>query len=279
MSIAGNIETNDGYVIVAQRGKNVENAMTYSCSVNGVAEVNNKHVELYQDSVLVDKPTIDVSDDVFTFEGEFNRETIAELGITEKLSWNYMGVGLFNIPNLEKDEKRISVVFDVIGFTRIFHSLNQMRQFQETAVEKNENSKLIGYQLKAYKNQTAYLKARLVDFMRFFLNKKGLLLILVVAFPNFRTLLDLTFHLDLQALVNRYEGNLVVLINDVATVMLFIIFLHDLFDVYTSSLYKTSLRIIVTQFKFTKVKKVYLSYLKNDLGCQIPKERKPFAVN
>ncbi|KYG90287.1 hypothetical protein A0U40_08610 [[Bacillus] sp. KCTC 13219] len=130
ISIAGNIKTVDDYIIMVKRGENLESPNSYSCSVNGVVEAYHSDVGIYHFADLNDCPSIQLEQEVFYFEGEFNREMTAELGITQRLSWMMLGASLFQVPRMKKNDMPNHLILDVIGKTFTPFTLEQVRTMQ-----------------------------------------------------------------------------------------------------------------------------------------------------
>lgn len=159
ISVAGNIETADDFIICVKRGKNLESPNTYSCSVNGVTEVYHESINHYKYSDSNDRPSITSDMETFQFENEFNREMMAELGVTQSLSWSIFGLAIFQVPLTKEGEKKNALIFDVIGKTYMPFTLDQVRILQKTAVENKENEKIFGYNFSIFGSQKEQMRS------------------------------------------------------------------------------------------------------------------------
>ena len=93
IAISANITTDDKFLLISERAAQSIDGDEYYCSANGQSEFRDKNVDFYAKSVLEDLPTMDFDSNYrIDLNGEMNRETVAELGISQfQNEWTYYG--------------------------------------------------------------------------------------------------------------------------------------------------------------------------------------------
>ena len=161
MGISGMFETKDGYIILPKRDAKEYDSNQYYPSVNGNAEIDDPNVDLYEDSVSEDCPTVYLNDSRIDFLGEINREAYAELKIsTSQSGWDCLGIAICGNANKEKvnyqtyddPERRMQLNIVYKQSVEVNKSLKDIRKLQKEAVEKYEAKYLEGLYFKVYKS-------------------------------------------------------------------------------------------------------------------------------
>ena len=101
IGVSANVVTREGALLLGRRSDLNIDAGTLYPGVNGNAEVADRNVSFYGQSVYEDYPTIRIDDDRIDFFGEIGREAYAEMKLgLSKQEWNCRGVMLSgNMPD------------------------------------------------------------------------------------------------------------------------------------------------------------------------------------
>ena len=179
IAVSSNIITSDELLIVGKRADSSIDGGEYYCSVNGQSEFKDENVDFYYQSVYEDLPSLEYNSKYrVDLDNEIKRETIAELGICNLYSvWEYYGVSYLSKSNfpqkldysISPDESMLvnkrRMHFNVLSSNRTDLSFRDVLINSNNAIEKFENSKIIGLKLSVYKNK--FHKVR-VNFLRFY---------------------------------------------------------------------------------------------------------------
>ena len=152
IGISGMFETSDGYIILPKRDFKEYDSNQYYPSVNGNAEIDDSNVDLYENSVSEDCPTVYLDGSRIDFLGEINREAYAELKIfTYQSGWDCLGISICGNANKEADyktyddpERRMQLNIIFKQSVEVDKSLKDIRELQKEAVEKYEAKSLEG---------------------------------------------------------------------------------------------------------------------------------------
>ncbi len=171
IGVSGMFETSDGYIVLTNRAKGEYDADEFYPSVNGNAEIDDPNVDLYEDSVSEDCPTVRLDGSRIDFLGEINREAYAELKVDLSQSgWDCLGISIcgtadnnIDYLNLKQDNKQkdkqnnkierrmqLNVIFkQSLGVDK---TLADVRELREKAVEKYETKSIEGIRFNVYDN-------------------------------------------------------------------------------------------------------------------------------
>ena len=160
IGISGMFETSDGYIILPKRDTKEYDSNQYYPSVNGNAEIDDPNVDLYENSVSEDCPTVYLDGSRIDFLGEINREAYAELKVfTYQSGWDCLGISICGNANKEADyttyddpERRMQLNVIFKQSVEVDKSLKDIRELQKEAVEKYEAKSIEGLYFKVYKN-------------------------------------------------------------------------------------------------------------------------------
>lgn len=148
VNISGNFITQDGFTPYTVRGSAVSDYLSCYCSVNGVAEVYDSAVKNYANSISADSPSIICKPGKSTYrlDGELNRETEAELGLSQFQSeWTYYGFTLMGL--LTSPYKTEVSHFNILAQNSISTTMENVRTSWLKAKERNENNRIMAYQV------------------------------------------------------------------------------------------------------------------------------------
>ena len=184
IGVTGMLETKDGYYVLCKRGDKVFDSHKYYPSVNGNAEIDDENVELYQNSVNEDCPTINLDDSRIDFLGEINREAYAELKtIFDERAWDtagfciagnnrYISINSKSESKYFKEERRIQL--NIIFKQKTDKTLTELRGLQKKAVEKYEADNLSGIRIKVYKRWSVFLLDKVKQLLTFIYSLKDI---------------------------------------------------------------------------------------------------------
>ncbi|SCJ27253.1 Uncharacterised protein [uncultured Clostridium sp.] len=183
INVSGNITTSDNYCIYTRRGNNTMDANTYYCSSNGVSEVYDSNVDFYKESVDEDTPTIfyDKNQERINFNGELDRESEAELGISSFIGrWKYYGFSIMGHKTNKDDIHRISLHFNILAHNNTNFSFKDIVESSRIATERDENEDILGYKLNVYNSRYDYIKGRIKNLFEFGVNWKDVITLVIL---------------------------------------------------------------------------------------------------
>lgn len=267
ISIAGNIITSDDYNLYLNRGINVEHENLYSCAVTGYSEIYDNRVRFYDYSVEDDKPSIKLDSKIVTFNGEFVRETRAELGITtEAGEWKNYGI---IVSGKENNLKRyndcgliqpLTVDFEVASQVNTRYRLEEIIAKQKNAIESGEASSIYGLKLNVYENIIKKIKNDTFLFLQEISKSKDLIIIGLLISINIKDMvLEKTFILDL---IRASTGELQGTINFIINIVLLILFILDLIKMFNSRKNKWEVSINKSKFNIFKINSQFSKKIK-----------------
>ena len=160
IGISGMFETSDGYIILPKRDFKEYDSNQYYPSVNGNAEIDDPNVDLYENSVSEDCPTVYLDGSRIDFLGEINREAYAELKLsTSQSGWDCLGICICGNANTNADyktyddpERRMQLNIIYKQSVEVDKTLKDIRELQKEAVEKYEAKYLEGLYFKVYQS-------------------------------------------------------------------------------------------------------------------------------
>ena len=181
INVSGNVITSDGYCIFTQRGSKVVDQHTIYPSVNGGAEIFDKQVEFYQNSVEEDFPTIRYSKEKVYFSHEHTREAIAELGLNDNSNlWNYLGVSVMAGKPSIADGRRTWLHFNILAEKYCLDTFENMNSQRLYASEKFENENIFGYKLNIFKNKIDLAKDYFLRIIKWCMSNKDIVTIFFI---------------------------------------------------------------------------------------------------
>lgn len=141
IGVSGNIITLEGMLLLGQRSKSNIDAGKLYPGVNGNAEVADRDVSFYSQSVYEDSPTIHLEDDRIDFFGEIGREAYAEAKIDlSRQEWICRGVVISgNMPSGSVCGEEYCEPFRRLHFNLIFEH-NVDKTLREIARISNQAS-------------------------------------------------------------------------------------------------------------------------------------------
>ena len=131
IGVSGNIITHEGMLLLGQRRKSNIDAGKLYPGVNGNAEVADRDVSFYSQSVYEDSPTIHLEDDRIDFFGEIGREAYAEAKLDlSRQEWICRGVVISgNMPKGSVCREEYCESFRRLHFNLIFeHNVDKTLQ-------------------------------------------------------------------------------------------------------------------------------------------------------
>ena len=171
IGVSGSIISSDGFLVFTERGKKAVDSRKLYPSVNGNAEIADKKVSFYADSVQVDLPTLCIDSTYNSFGNELCREAAAELNLSlndNLLKCNGIvisGILPENPENLKINEeypdnypdkfRRLHI--NVLFTQEVDLDFKKIQAVQSKAVEKYEVNRLYGLSVKKYKNHLDFI--------------------------------------------------------------------------------------------------------------------------
>lgn len=147
LNISSNLISSDGFLVFTQRGKKTFDSNTLYCSSNGVCEIFDENVSFYRHSIDCDLPSLGEMHNFGTFGGELTRETYAELGVfVHETMWEFYGFSVMGYKSSKNH--RFPLHFNVLSVSHTDMSLENIRSRRNLAVEKDENEKVMGVNVK-----------------------------------------------------------------------------------------------------------------------------------
>lgn len=178
IAVSGNIITSDNYLIYTQRNKDMIDGGKVYCSVNGQSEIYDQNVSFYKCSVYEDEPTLKfVKGFRIDFQGELDRETVAELGISDIMKWKYYGISVLginnNAENIENNKRRLH--FNVLAQGETAKTLKETVISFKEATEKFENYQVYGLKLYNFENPLELLSFKVKVLLEALVKRNALL--------------------------------------------------------------------------------------------------------
>ncbi|HHU53042.1 MAG TPA: hypothetical protein GXZ43_03040 [Clostridiaceae bacterium] len=171
IAISANITTDDKFLLISERAAQSIDGDEYYCSANGQSEFRDKNVDFYAKSVLEDLPTMDFDSNYrIDLNGEMNRETVAELGISQfQNEWTYYGFSYLNINNDKKTFGQIvkrRMHFNLLMHNDAVRSFREINDHIDDATESFENQKIEAIKVNIYHNYWHAVKNILGSFIQ-----------------------------------------------------------------------------------------------------------------
>ena len=164
IGVSGNIITRGGMLLLGQRSKSNIDAGKLYPGVNGNAEVADRNVSFYSQSVYEDSPTIHLEDDRIDFFGEIGREAYAEAKLDlSRQEWICRGVVISgNMPTGSVCGEGYCEPFRRLHFNLIFEhnvdkTLHEIEGLGNQASEAFETMCYRGVKVTCAKNRFAFL--------------------------------------------------------------------------------------------------------------------------
>lgn len=194
IGVSGNIVTSDNILLLGKRsGDSIDSGFLYP-STNGNAEVADQNVSFYSYSVYADAPSISLDESRIDFHGEITREAYAELHQEIcREDWICYGVTIsgnvsHGIPNPETlySNKSRRLHFNVLFEQQVAASFSDVCKNARFAVESFENEKILGVEVRTYKNFADYAMKLVSQFFEQIAESKDLIesVLLLILFFN-----------------------------------------------------------------------------------------------
>ena len=195
IGVSGNIVTSDNILLLGKRsGGAIDSGFLYP-STNGNAEVADPNVSFYSYSVYADAPSISLDDSRIDFHGEITREAYAELRQEIcREDWICYGVTISGnvshaMPNQETlySNKARRLHFNILFEQRVTASFSDACKTARFAVESFENERILGVEVKSFKNFADYAMKLVSRFFERIAESKDLIesiLLLILFFNN-----------------------------------------------------------------------------------------------
>lgn len=194
VAVSSNIVTSDELLIVGKRSNLSIDGGEYYCSVNGQSEFKDENVDFYYQSVYEDLPSLEYNSRYrVDLDNETKRETIAELGICNLNSvWNYYGISYLSRNNFPDNlDSNISLQesmkvnkrrmhFNVLSSNTTDLKYREVLMNSNNAVEKFENSKILGLKLFIYKNKSHKIKVRFIELYNWIENNSSRIFLFIL---------------------------------------------------------------------------------------------------
>lgn len=167
IGVSANIVSCEDLLLLALRGsENIDSGKLYPC-VNGNAEVADRNVSFYNQSVFEDYPTIRLDGGRMDFIGEIGREAYGELHMDlPKQEWECCALTISGtMPDEASSRNEYTEVYRRMHFNLIFehrltHTMQQIEQESKKAAEAFEIKSFLGLKIICEKNRLIhYLKA------------------------------------------------------------------------------------------------------------------------
>lgn len=218
IGVTANLETNDGYLLIAERAKNaVDSGLIYP-SVNGQSEFYDYSVDFYNNSVHEDVPTLIWTDNKrIDFIEELDRETYAELYIKKLMNeWEFIGLSVLGIRDKNRIISQRRFHFNVLSYNKTQDSLSNVSKNLKNATEKFESRKYYAVKITNYKNSFQYVRQKLWFYLKIIYKLKGAIafvLSIMLLIPNILTIIsDVSIDL-INVLTNIFFSFIVALIS------------------------------------------------------------------
>lgn len=160
IAVTGNIFTKDGYYILTQRSKRAIDSEEIYPSVNGQSEIYDLNVELYNESVYEDLPSLKADGKSrIDFNNELNRESYSELYIKRfEYDWEYYGISVLGINNYGKENptsRRLH--FNVLAKNKASVNVLELSNNINNATERDENNDIYAIKINVFSNWFKYI--------------------------------------------------------------------------------------------------------------------------
>ncbi|GKU29286.1 hypothetical protein [Clostridium folliculivorans] len=269
ISIAGNVTTSDNYNLFLSRGLDVEQENLYSCAVTGYSEINDTRVQFYNYSVEDDKPSISINSELITLNGEFVRETRAELGITTEIGeWRNYGIIVSGKEaNLKRSNKSgkiqpLTVDFEVAAQVNTRYSLDEIIDKHKSAIERGEANNIYGIKFNIYENKGVLIKNSIVTFLQEISKGKDLILIAFLIIVNIKAMVS-----EKKGIMDVLKGITTDLLGGISffiNIVLVILFILDFIKILNSKKNKHKININNSKFKISKVNNKFSKDIKTE---------------
>lgn len=214
IAVSANIITSDEILIVGKRADSSIDSGECYCSVNGQSEFRDENVDFYYKSVYEDLPSLEYGSKYrVDLDDEIRREVIAELGICNLNStWDYYGASYLSKNNFpEKSDENIGIDesskvknrrmhFNVLSSNKTDLSYKEVLKSSKNAVEKFENSKILGFKLSVFVNIFGRMKSHFHEFIKWLLNNNSNIFLVILCLSIIFNKRKLTFD-DLERYV------------------------------------------------------------------------------
>lgn len=195
IGVTANLETSDGFLLIAERAKNaVDSGLIYP-SVNGQSEFYDYYVDFYNNSVHEDVPTLTWTRiKRIDFVEELNRETYAELYIKKLLhEWEFIGMSVLGINDINKKIHQRRFHFNVLSYNSTQDSLSNISKNLKNATEKFESRRYYAIKINNFDNSFQYIIKKIWYYLKFIYKLKGLIafiLSILLLVPNILTIIN-----------------------------------------------------------------------------------------
>ena len=255
IAVSGNIVNDEGYLLVAERNYSSIDKNSFYSSVNGQSEFKDYYVPFYKESVNEDYPTliadIKIRND---FSGELNRETVAELNISNLLTnWSYYGVSILGIKNRIDFEGKRRMHFNILAKNRTEDPFDEILKKHAMATEKFENNRILAFSIAKYGTILERFQSYSLSFLRF-INEYSSIISYIVGLAYLIFVGDLAT--EIRSL-SKMDLNTKVTLG-----LAIVVFINALLDIYSKVSSHIKVKKYIHKFTFKQTNKSHSDFAK-----------------